>query len=194
MSIFESIYDRALVWAQHRHATRALVILSFVEAVFFPVPPEVMLAPMSLAQPQRAFWFATASLIASTLGALVGYALGSFAFELLEPWLHRFGYWDTFLEVKELAAKNGFWLLLIGGFTPIPFKLLTIASGAVGMPMLPFLAGAIIGRGKRVYLLAAVIRIGGVRAERALRRYVEPIGWIALALLAALIVYLRFRH
>lgn len=194
MKFFEPIYDRALMWSRHRHATWWLAFISFIEAVIFPVPPEVMLAPMSLAQPKRAFWFATVSLTASTLGALVGYALGSYGFDLLEPWLHRLGYWDTFLEVKELAAKNGFWLLLIGGFTPIPFKILTIASGAVGMPLLPFVAGAIIGRGKRVFLVAGAIRLGGERAERTLRRYVEPIGWAALALVAGLIVYWVFWH
>ncbi len=194
MKFFEPIYDRALVWARHRHATWWLGFISFIEAIFFPVPPEVMLAPMSLAQPGRAFWFATVSLVASTLGALVGYALGSYAFELLTPWLQRLGYWETFLEVKEHAARNGFWLLLIGGFTPIPFKILTIASGAVGMPLLPFLAGAIIGRGKRVYLVAGAIRLGGERAERTLRKYVEPIGWGALVFLAAVIAYLVLRH
>ncbi len=193
MKIFEPIYDRALLWARHRHATWWLAFISFIEAVIFPIPPEVMLAPMSLAQPRRAFWFAAVSLAASTLGALVGYALGHYAFELLEPWLHRLGYWETFLEVKKHAAENGFWLLLIGGFTPIPFKLLTIASGAVGMPLLPFLAGAIIGRGKRVFLVAAAIRLGGERAERTLRRYVEPVGWAALALLTGLIAYFALK-
>ncbi|MEO6066097.1 MAG: YqaA family protein [Lysobacterales bacterium] len=194
MKLFEPVYNRALIWAQHRHATWWLAFISFIEAVIFPIPPEVMLAPMSLAQPRRAFWFAAVSLTASTLGALVGYALGHFAFDLLEPWLHRLGYWDTFLEVKQHAIKNGFWLLLIGGFTPIPFKLLTIASGAVGMPLLPFLAGAIIGRGKRVFLIAAAIRLGGERAERTLRRYVEPIGWMALVLLTLLIAYIVLKH
>ena len=193
MKIFGPVYDRALVWARHRHATWWLAFISFIEAVVFPVPPEVMLVPMALAQPRRAYWYATVSLAASTLGALVGYALGSYALDLLTPWMQRLGYWDEFEKVAVLAAKNGFWLLLIGGFTPIPFKLLTIASGAVGMPLLPFLAGAIIGRGKRVFLIAMAIRLGGERAERALRRFVEPIGWFALALLAGLILYLVLR-
>lgn len=194
MKLFAPIYDRALVWSRHPHAVRWLAFISFIEAIVFPVPPEVMLAPMSLAHPRRALWFALVSLVASTLGAAVGYVLGALALDLLTPWLQRLGYWDTFLEVKELAAENGFWLLLIGGFTPIPFKILTLASGAVGMPLLPFFAGAIIGRGKRVFLVAGAIRIGGERAERALRRYVEPIGWVALALLAGLVLYLKFRH
>ncbi len=194
MKLFAPIYDRALVWSRHPHAPRWLAFISFIEAFIFPVPPEVMLAPMSLAHPRRAFRYALISLVASTLGACVGYAVGALALDLLTPWLQRLGYWDTFLEVKELAAEQGFWLLLIGGFTPIPFKILTLASGAVGMPLLPFFAGAIIGRGKRVFLVAGAIRIGGERAERALRRYVEPIGWLVLALVVGLVVYLKFWH
>lgn len=194
MKLFAPWYERALRWAEHPRAPTLLGVLSFVEAIFFPVPPEVMLAPMTLAQPRRGLRFATISLAASTLGALVGYAVGYFAIDLAMPLLERLDLVAKFEEVRRAAAENGFWFLLIGGFTPIPFKLLTLASGAVAMPLLPFLAGAIIGRGKRVYLVAGVIMWGGERAERLLRRYVEPIGWAALAVLAGLVVYLVLRH
>ena len=100
--------------------------------------------------------------------------------ELAMPLLERFGYAAHFDEIKQQAAENGFWLLLIAGFTPIPFKVFTLASGAVGMPLLPFFFGALIGRGKRVFLVAAAIRLGGARAEALLRKHVEPIGWLAL--------------
>ena len=109
------------------------------------------------------------------------------------PLLERFGYAVQFGEIKQQAAENGFWLLLIAGFTPIPFKVFTLASGAVGMPLLPFFLGALIGRGKRVFLVAGAIRLGGEKAERALHRHIEPIGWIALALLAGLIGWLILR-
>ena len=82
---------------------------------------------------------------------------------------------------------------MIAGFTPIPFKIFTIASGAVGMPLLPFFLGALIGRGKRVYLVAGAIRLGGARAEAALHKYIEPVGWIALLLLAGVITWLVMR-
>lgn len=194
MKIFAPLYERALRWSEHRQAPKLLGILSFVEAIFFPVPPEVMLAPMTLAKPKRGMWFATISLVASILGALVGYALGYFAIDAIMPLIVKLGWSDKFEEVRVMAAENGFWLLLVGGFTPIPFKILTLASGAVHMPLLPFLAGAIIGRGKRVYLVAGVIMLGGERAEKALRRYIEPIGWAALALLVGLIVALKYWH
>jgi membrane protein YqaA with SNARE-associated domain len=193
MQLFRPWYERALAWSRHPKAPWLLTGLSFIEAIFFPVPPEVMLAPMSLAQPKRALWFATLSLAGSMVGMFVGYALGYFALDLAMPLVDRLGYADEFESIKQQAADNGFWLLLIAGFTPIPFKIFTIASGAVGMPLLPFFFGALVGRGKRVYLVAGAIRLGGERAEKALHRYIEPIGWTALALLVALVAWLFWK-
>ena len=192
MKIFAPLYERMLSWSRHRHAPALLGVVSFFEAIMFPIPPEVMLAPMSLARPQRAYVFAAISLAASMLGMFVGYAIGHFAIELAMPLLERFGYAAHFEEIKRQAADNGFWLLLLAGFTPVPFKVFTLASGAVGMPLLPFFLGALIGRGKRVFLVAWAIRLGGAKAEMMLRRHIEPIGWIALALLAGAIGYLVF--
>jgi membrane protein YqaA with SNARE-associated domain len=192
MGIFAPLYERAMRWSAHRHAPRYLGALSFSEAIFFPIMPEVMLAPMTLAQPRHWFWFASISLFWSTLGALVGYALGHWAIELITPWLIELGYGEKFEQVKQVARDDGFWFLLIGGFTPIPFKLLTLASGAVSMPLLPFVAGALIGRGKRVYLVTGVIRLGGPRAEAWLRRNIEYIGYAVLLLLMLVLAAFKF--
>lgn len=193
MKVFAPLYERTLGWSQHRCAPALLGLVSFFEAIIFPIPPEVMLAPMSLAQPRRAYGFATLSLIASMLGMFVGYALGYFAIEAVMPLLERFGYAEQFGQIKRQAADNGFWLLLLAGFTPVPFKVFTLASGAVGMPVLPFFFGALIGRGKRVFLVAWAIRAGGVKAEAMLRRHIEPIGWGALVVLALAVGYLALR-
>ena len=193
MQVFRPMYERALRWAAHRHAPWYLAGLSFIEAIFFPIPPEVMLAPMSLAQPKRAFWFAALSLAGSMVGMFIGYALGHFALELAMPLVEKLGYAAEFETIKQQAAENGFWLLLIAGFTPIPFKVSTIASGAVGMPLLPFFFGALIGRGKRVFLVAGAIRLGGERAEKALHKHIEPVGWAALALFVGLVLWLVLR-
>lgn len=192
MALFAPLYARAMRWSAHRHAPRYLGGLSFCEAIFFPIPPEVMLAPMTLAQPPRWFWFASVSLFWSMLGALVGYAIGLWAIDLVTPWLIELGYGDRFEQVKQVARDDGFWFLLIGGFTPIPFKLLTLASGAVSMPLLPFIAGALIGRGKRVYLVTGLIRLGGPRAEAWLRRNVERLGYLVLVLLLVVVVAFKF--
>ena len=200
MKLFGPIYERALAWARNPHAPALLTGLSFAEAVFFPVPPEVMLAPMALSQPRRAFRFASLSLLGSLAGALLGYALGHYAYELVKPlfvslgWIDRI---DAQVEyLRGIAADSPwktFWILVLAGFTPIPLKFFTWASGIVGVPLLPFMASMAVGRGKRVYLVAAAIRLGGERAEAALHRWIEPLGWIATALLLAGIGYLAWR-
>ena len=194
MALFAPLYRRAMELSRHPHAPRYLGGLSFVEAFVFPVPPEVMLAPMTLAQPRAWFRYATISLVWALLGGLVGYAIGAVAIDLVMPVLTRLGYAAEFEEVKTLAAEQGFWLLLVGGFTPIPLKLFTLASGAVQMPLLPFLAGLFIGRAKRVYLVTGAIRLGGERAEQALHRHVEKVGWAALVLLVLLVAWIWWSH
>ena len=200
MKLFGPLYERTLGWARHRRAPALLSGLSFAEAVVFPIPPEVMLAPMCLAQPKRAFWFAALSLVGSLAGAALGYLLGHYAFELVRPMLTSLG-WIARIDVevaslREIAANSpwkAFWLLVLVGFTPIPLKIFTWASGIVGVPMLPFLASMFVGRGKRVFLLALAIRLGGARAEAALRRYIEPVGWIATVLMVAAFIWLVWR-
>ena len=200
MKIFGPLYERAIAWSRHRRAPMFLTGLSFAEAVVFPVPPEVMLAPMSLAQPRRALWFATLSLMGSVAGALVGYMLGHFAFAAVQPLIEWLG-WTQKIDaqvshLREVIAESpwrAFWLLVLAGFTPIPLKIFTWASGIVGIPLLPFLASMLVGRGKRVYLVAGAIRLGGPRAEAALRRWIEPLGWVAMAILALLVVWVIWR-
>lgn len=199
MKLFKPLYERALKWAAHPHAERYLAGLSFVEAIIFPVAPEIMLAPMVLAKPQRWARYAAISLVFSMLGAFVGYALGHYAFGLLRPLLADIG-WLPKLDalVAQLGAEvnthpwNAFWMLVLAGFVPVPLKIFTWASGIVGMPLLPFIGGMLIGRGKRVFLLAGVIRLGGKRAEDALHRWIEWIGWALVVAVVALIVYLKF--
>lgn len=200
MKIFGPMYARAIQWAQHRQAPRLLMGLSFVEAIVFPVPPEVMLAPMSLAQPKRAMWFATLSLIGSLLGALVGYALGHYAFAAVQPlieWLGWSGKIDAqVMHLRQVVAESpwkAFWLLVLAGFTPIPLKIFTWASGIVGVPLLPFMASMFVGRGKRLYLVAGAIKLGGVRAEAALHRWIEPVGWVASGVLLLLIGWIVWK-
>lgn len=190
MVVFGALYQRAIGWSRHRHAPAWLWFISFIEAIFFPVPPEVMLAPMTLAQPKSWFRYASLSLLGSTMGAFIGYAIGMFAMQLIEPHLVSLGMGDAFNNARSSLQEHGFWIMLVGGFTPVPFKLFTIAAGTVAMPLLPFLAAVLIGRGKRVYLVAGVIRVGGERAERALHRYIEPVGWTALVLLVVGIIAL----
>lgn len=200
MKIFGPLYDYALRWAGHRRAPAYLAGLSFFEAIIFPVMPEVMMAPMCVARPRRGWWFATLSLAGSMAGALVGYALGHYAFEVLRPLFAMLGMLPAIesgiATVQAKMAQSSwavFAFLVLGGFMPIPMKVFTWASGIVGVPLLPYFLSMLVGRGKRVYLLAAAIRFGGARAVEALRRWIEPIGWVATVLVAALLAWLVWR-
>lgn len=193
MALFAPIYERALTWSKHPRAPSILGLWSFVEAIFFPVPPEVLLGPMCLAAPKRGFWFATISTFYAVLGALVGYLIGWLAADWAESVMAWLGQTERFNELKEAARVNGFWMLLVAGFIPVPFKIFTLASGVVGMPILPFVLGALIGRGKRTFLVAFAVWLGGERMERKLHEHVEKIGWGVLVLLALLIAWWLLR-
>jgi len=200
MKVFGPMYERALAWAAHPRASLYLGVLSFFEAIIFPIMPEVMLVPMCVAKPRRAFWFATISLAASMLGALVGYFLGHYAFEAMKPMFAALGMLhgiESGIQVVQEKMAESPWavftFLVLGGFMPIPMKVFTWASGIVGVPMLPYMASMLIGRAKRVFLLALLIRLGGERAERTLHRYIEPVGWVAVALLVALVAWFVVR-
>ncbi len=192
MQIFSAMYDRAMKWARHRHAPRYLAGLSFAESSFFPVPPDVMLAPMTLAAPAKAWRYAWLTTIASVLGGLLGYTIGTFAFDLIQPLLHRAGYWDHYLQAKAWFDEWGFWAIFLAGFSPIPYKVFTITAGVIAMPLLPFVAASFIGRGGRFFLVAALMAWGGERMEGALRKYIDRIGWI-MVLLAAVAFYLSLK-
>jgi membrane protein YqaA with SNARE-associated domain len=197
MRLFGPLYARALTWARDPRAVYYLCGLSFVEAFIFPIMPEVMLAPMMLGKRHKAFFFANISLLFSLLGALVGYALGHWAFHALRPLLDAL---HLSAPIEQGVATLGaqmrehrwgmFGVLILAALQPVvPMKFVTWACGIIGVPILPFLACIGLGRGKRVWLLALLIRLFGERAERILHKYIEWIGWIALVVLALLLVW-----
>lgn len=188
MKIFSVLYDKAMNWAVHRHAPVYLAGLSFAESSFFPIPPDVMLAPMALAEPKRAWFYATLTTVASVIGGIAGYLIGMFAFELIEPWLHELGYWGKFEVAQVWFSEWGFWAIFIAGFSPIPYKLFTISAGVISMAFLPFVLASFIGRGARFFLVAAIMVWGGEKMEKMVRTYINWIGW--LVVLAALILFI----
>lgn len=186
MKIFSILYDRVMVWVRHPHAPWYLGGLSFAESSFFPVPPDVMLAPMSLAHPERAWWLATLTTLASVVGGLFGYTLGWLAFDLMQPLLHDVGYWPAYLRAQEWATEWGFWAIFLAGFSPIPYKVFTISAGVIGMSLIPFILASAIGRGARFFLVAAMMAWGGQRMESTLRRYIDHVGWILVLIVVTL--------
>ena len=182
MRIFSPLYERVLQWAGHRHAPWYLGVLSFTESSFFPIPPDVMLAPMALARPDRAWRLAFITTVTSVLGGLFGYAIGYFALEAVEGLLHQWGYWEAYLRVREWFDTWGFWAVFLAGFSPIPYKLFTVGAGALVMNLPLFALASLISRGARFYLVAGLIHFGGERMERVLRQYIDTIGWLVVVL------------
>ena len=188
MRIFSALYDRVMKWSRHPHAPWYLAGLSFAESSFFPIPPDVMLAPMSLANPQRSWWFAAITTTASVLGGLFGYLIGLYAFDIVGPWLQQSAYWPQYLEAKRWFDQWGFWAVFVAGFSPIPYKVFTITAGVISMALAPFVLASAIGRGARFFLVAALMAWGGERMEGLLRRYVDRIGWILVLLVVAVVL------
>ncbi len=180
--MFDHIYRKTLQYARHRHASYYLMALSFAESSFFPVPPDVMLIPMALANPKNGWRLATLTTIASVVGGLLGYGIGYFALVAVEPWLHQWGYWDAYTTARHWFGQWGFWAVFIAGFSPIPYKVFTIAAGSMAMNPLAFIAASLIGRGGRFFLVAGLIVWGGERFEQAIHRHINRIGWVSVGM------------
>ena len=183
MRLFGPLYDRVLLWAAHHKARIYLGTLSFAESSFFPIPPDVMLAPMVLARPVDAWRLALLTTLTSVAGGLLGYLIGYFALDLVEPWLVSAGYWEGYMQVREWFQVWGFWAVLAAGFSPVPYKLFTVAAGALAMFLPAFALASVVGRGGRFFLVAGLIRWGGAPMEAQLRRNVEFLGWLLVGLL-----------
>jgi len=158
--------------------------MSFAESSFFPVPPDVMLAPMCLASPARAWYFALLTTVTSVAGGLFGYAVGYFALDAVLPWLEHSHYWSAYQSAVSWFERWGFAAIFIAGFSPIPYKVFTIAAGALSMALLPFALASIVGRGLRFFLVAGLMAWGGARMEALLHRYVDRLGWATVVLVA----------
>jgi membrane protein YqaA with SNARE-associated domain len=183
--MFASIYNSVMRFSRRREAPYYLALLSFVESFILPFPPpDVMLAPMSLARPEWAMRFAALTLLFSVLGGLVGYLIGAFLFDLAEPYIISWGYEERFGIVTTWFEQWGFWAVLVAGFSPVPYKLFTIAAGVLNLALIPFILASILGRGARFFLLAWCLARYGPAIEPKLVRYIEYIGWTIVGLLS----------
>ncbi|RMH20377.1 MAG: DedA family protein [Gammaproteobacteria bacterium] len=191
MRFFSHLYQRVLDWARHRHAPWYLAGLSVAESSFFPIPPDVMLVPMALANPRRSFLYAAIATTASVLGGALGYMIGALAFDLITPWLHELDYWSTYLHAREWFEMWGLWIVLLAGFSPIPYKIFTITAGVMSMAFLPFLLVSFLGRGGRFFLVALIMRIGGERLEPVIRRHIDTLGWVFAIILGILFLVMN---
>lgn len=186
------LYDWVMGLAASRHAPTSLFAVSFAESSFFPIPPDVMLAPMCLAKPEKAWRYALICTIASVLGGMLGYAIGYF--------LRDFGLWimaatghaGGLAEFQCWYAKYGVWVILAKGLTPIPYKLVTIASGLAHFHFLTFIWASVVTRGARFFLAAALLKHFGPAMREEFERRLALYSIIGVVVLVGAIVALKF--
>ena len=193
MKIFSRLYEKIMCYSKHPKAPWYLFALSFAESSFFIIPPDVMLAPMCLAKPKKAMWLAFITTLASILGGILGYLIGFFAFSLIEDWLMTTSYWESFQTAMNWFEKYGFWAVFLSGFfTPIPYKVFTIAAGAMKMTFMPFLIASILSRGSRFLVVAGVMALGGEKMEHLMKKYIDIAGWITVLLIVVGVLVYEF--
>ena len=156
--MIQRLYNWTLSMAEHPHALWVLALVSFVESSVFPIPPDILMIPMILAAPSRAFVIAGVALVSSVLGGLLGYAIGALAFDTIgQPILQALGKTDSMEAFNGRFNEVGFWAVLIAGVTPFPYKVITIMSGWTAMPLGTFIVTSIIARGLRFFIVAALL-------------------------------------
>jgi membrane protein YqaA with SNARE-associated domain len=163
------LYDWCIAAADKPYATWIIVTVAFAESSFFPIPPDVMLIPMSLARPQRAYRYAGLCTVASVLGGVVGYSIGAMLYDSLGAWLiNLYGYGNKVEAFREAYNHWGAWIILLKGLTPIPYKIVTITSGFAGYNLAYFILLSIIARGARFFIVAFLLNRYGVWAREVI--------------------------
>ena len=192
MNFVKRLYDWVLSWSESKWGALALFVLAFAESSFFPVPPDVLLIALCIGATAKSFRFATICLVGSVLGALVGYAIGHFAwiapdgsYTALADWCyaHIFSE-EKFNEVKALYDKWDFWIVFTAGFTPLPYKLFTISGGLFSINLPMFVVASVVSRGLRFFLVAGLIWKFGAPIKTFIDKYFN---WLAIAFTALLI-------
>jgi membrane protein YqaA with SNARE-associated domain len=192
--MLRKLYDWVLRLAASRHATWALAVVAFAESSFFPVPPDVMLAPMVFAKPQKAYFYAGVCTLASVLGAILGYCIGFYLTPIGELVLRLTGHADGMVKMKEWYDHWGVWVILGKGLTPIPFKLVTIASGVLHYAFIPFLIACVVTRGVRFFVVAALIQKFGPQIQPVIEKRLALFTVLFVVILVAGLLVVKFLH
>jgi membrane protein YqaA with SNARE-associated domain len=187
------LYDWVMRLAQHRYAIPFMGLVSFAESSFFPIPPDVMLVPMVLANRKKAFTIAAVCTVCSVIGGLLGYAIGYYFFETIGAWVVKtYGLQAGLERFREQFAHWGIWVILIKGLTPIPYKLVTIASGAAHFDLFTFVWASIVTRGVRFFLVAALLWKYGEPIRSFIEERFSLVTWTFLILLVGGFLVVRY--
>lgn len=178
------LYDWVLHWAQTPYGVPALILLAFAESSFFPVPPDVLLIALCLGLPARSFYFAAVCSAASVAGGMAGYAIGWVVWEEVQGFFFRFVFREAvFLRVSELYHQYDFWAVFVAGFTPIPYKVFTVAAGVFGLDFSRFVLASVVSRSARFFLVAALIWRFGPPVKVFIDKYFNLLTFVFMALL-----------
>ena len=189
MKFFTNIYDYVIGLAYKEKVTRYLYGLSFIESFIFPIPPDILLAPIALTKKYNWIKIAFNTTLFSVLGGLVGYIIGLYLYE--SSILNKIVEENIFIEVKNLFLEHGFLIMVIAGFTPLPFKAFTITAGYMSIALIPFVISSFIGRGLRFFIVAAIFHYFGLIMANRIKKYFEYIGLI-ITFTLIYFVYLKY--
>lgn len=193
--MFRRLYDWVISWADKQYASYTLFLVAFTEATIFPIPPDVLLLAMALGAPKKAFKFAIICTLGSVLGALLGYYMGWGLWGMMDSWFYLYvpGFSETvFLELSNSFKSNTFITIFTAGFTPIPFKVFTIAAGAAIVPIFIFLLASILSRGLRYGILALLIYKFGSNIKNWIDKYFNLMTWAITGLIVIIIIFLNY--
>lgn len=187
------LYDWVIALSGTRQAPWALAIVSFVESSVFPIPPDVMLVPMCLANRRKALFYATICTLASVAGGFLGYAIGYYLWEAVGSWvIQTYGLGAKFDEFHKAFAEYGWWIIILKGMTPIPYKLITIASGVAHFPLLAFAVASVLSRAMRFFLIAGLLHFFGEPIRLFIEKYLTLLTTAFAVLLVGGFVALRY--
>jgi len=193
MNIFRKLYNWTLNKARHKNASWFLVTVSFAESSFFPIPPDVLLIPMVLANRLRAWFYALICTLSSVTGGIIGYLIGFLFYSNIGSLIvDLYGLSNSFDNFENYYNQWGFWIVLGGGFTPFPFKFITIASGVFGLNIYFFIIVAIVARGLRFYLISSLLFIFGDKIKNIIDKYFNLLVSLFFILLIGSILFLKF--
>ena len=193
--MIRSLYNWTMKWSAHPHAPLALFLIALAEASFFPIPPDLLLIPMVLAAHERGLKLAAICTAGSVIGGAAGYLIGAVGWEVLgQPIVAHLGLLDKYDIAVGWFGEYGILVVAVAAFTPIPYKLFTIAAGALGLPFLPFMVTSLLGRGARFFLVAGVLMWGGQWLRDQVERHLERLTLALGVLLVLGFMALKWAH
>ncbi len=186
----KSFRERLMDASSSQYGASILYIVSCIESIFFPIPPDFLMIPMVAGKPSSWKRLALGVTVASIVGAFIGYLIGAVFFETIGKWIiDTYSLHEEVLKVEMFYQKNAFWSIIVAGFTPIPYKVFTLTSGMFSVNLLTFFIASVIGRGARFFLVAYIAKIGGNKAFWTYLKNLKRTTWVAIVLVTLFLVY-----